>query len=175
MMDLGIASDMGMPAGMLQIGRWVLYDKDDMFVKAIANPGPGLNGGKLDFGVFEFSCIYVSFWDTDYVAMSYELKTGKPNACYTNFASWKEANPYFGDADCTDPVYLVAQTVTQVSGKFYYTPQSGSSVGPLYMWNAMQNTCLLSNPAFTRYAYKPVPNWALEIMDSPPYSMVLEY
>ena len=178
MMDLGIP-DMGGVAGMLQFGRWTLYDKDAMFVKAIASPTTYAGSGNVEFGTYEFSCVYINFWDTDYIGMIYELTSGNPKPCYKNYASWKEASPYFKDANCTQgagytlPGY--PPSVLQVNGTLYYVTTNNLPVAQIYTWNAMQNTCMVSNVALEFYEYKQVPSWTLEIMDAPPYSMVLEY
>lgn len=183
-MDLGIASDMGIPAGMLQIGRWVLYDKDGMFVKAVASPTTYLGSGKVDFGTYEFSCTYINFWDADYIGMAFDLKSGNPKPCYTNYGSWKEAGAYFKDSNCTQPVAFLSSalgytpSVLQVSGSFSYATSNTPGVGTAYFWDKDKNTCTQSNspvPGYSFYEYKPVPNWVLETMDAPPYTMVLEY
>lgn len=183
MMDLGIASDMGIPAGMLQIGRWVLYDKDGNFVKAVASPQTYQGTAKVDFGVYEFSCVYINFWDTDYIGMVFDLNSGSPKPCLKNTPSWKETSPsggYFKDANCSQPVApLMAgypPTVIQVDGILYSASLNTPAGGALYYWSSAQKTCaLLDLAGYTFHEYKPVPNWVLGIMDSPPYSMVLEY
>jgi hypothetical protein len=182
-MDLGGTPDMGMGAGMIQIGRWTLYDKDGTFVKSLATPYPYQGPGKVDFGVYEFACTYITFWDTDYIGMIFDLATGNPKPCYTNYNAWKESNSYFKDANCTQPAMLTIggsypPTVLQVAGSFYYASSLTPVAGSGYVWNKEQNTCTDSGinlPGYSFHEYKPVPNWVLEIMDSPPYSMVLEY
>jgi len=175
---------MGIGAGMFQIGRWVLYDKDGTFVKAVASPQTYQGAGKVDFGTYEFACTYINFWDTDYIGMVFELATGNPKPCYTNYASWKEASPYFKDANCTQPAMFVVggpgypPSVVQVGGSFYYGSANTPLVGIGYQWDPNQNSCKDSNlnlPGYSFHEYKPVPAWVLEIMDAPPYSMVLEY
>ena len=183
MMDLGGAPDMGIPAGMLQIGRWVLYDKDAMFVKAVASPQPYQGTAKVDFGTYEFSCVYINFWDSDFIGMTFDLISGSPKPCMKNSPSWKELTPsggYFKDANCTQPVAPLMPgyppSVYQIGGAFYYATTNTPAVGTLYIWSSAQNTCtLLDLAGYSIHEYKPVPNWVLEIMDSPPYSMVLEY
>lgn len=178
-MDLGGAPDMGMPAGMLQFGRWSLYDKNNLFVKAIASPTTYVGAGKIEFGVYEFSCAHITFLEMDYIGMIYELATGSPKPCYKNYASWKDASPYFKDANCTQPVTYVLPgyppSVMQVGGTLYYSTANSPIVAPTYAWNAMQNSCTLNNVALEFHEYKPVPDWVLGAMSSPPYTLTLEY
>lgn len=180
MMDLGGVPDMGIGAGMLQIGRWVLYDKDGMFVKAVATPAPGIGTSKIDFGVYEFSCVYISFWDSDFLAMSFDLNSGTAKPCYVDYASWKAANSYFKDANCTQAAAVgypgSGPSVLQIAGSFYYATTNSPAVGAIYAWDKNQNTCTKFDlPGYSFHEYKPVPAWVLGIMDAPPYSMVLEY
>ncbi|WAS91911.1 hypothetical protein [Nannocystis punicea] len=150
-----------------------------MAVKAIASPTTYVGAGKVEFGLYEFSCVYINFLDTDYIGVVYELATGNPKPCYKNYASWKEASPYFKDANCTQAVGYTLPgyppSVLQVSGTLFYVTGNSPIVTPTYTWNAMQNTCVMNNVELEFHEYKPVPSWVLEIMDSPPYSMVLEY
>ena len=165
---------------MLQLGRWVLYDKDGTFVKAIASPQTYQGTANVEFGTYEFSCAYINFWDTDYIGMAFDLKTGSPKSCAKNHPSWKEAPGYFKDANCSQPISNTLPgyppLVIQVGGSFYYITPNSPIVNSVYAWNAMQNTCTMQNlPGAEFHEYKPVPNWVQEIMDSTPYSMVLEY
>jgi len=180
MMDLGGAPDMGMGAGMLQIGRWVLYDKDEMFVKTVASPVTYQGVGKIDFGVYEFSCTYINFWETDFIGMLFDLKTGNPKPCYKNYASWKDANAYFGDPNCSSAIAPMtpgsALPVLQVGGSMFFATTNSPIVDTLYVWDKNQNSCTQTNlQGYEFHEYKPVPEWVLVIMDSPPYTMVLEY
>lgn len=174
---------MGIGAGMLQIGRWVLYDKDGTFVKAVASPQAYQGTAKVDFGVYEFSCVYINFWDTDYIGMAFDLASGSPKPCMANSPSWKEltaSGGFFKDANCSQPVAPLLPgyplTVYQVGGVLYYASASTPPANSLYFWNLSQNTCTMLDPsAYMIREYKPLPAWVLGIMDAPPYSMVLEY
>jgi hypothetical protein len=180
----GTMTGTGTPTGATNgIGwAWVLRDSAGDRVNAVVSPTwKDTYGAILDFGATANSpCVGVQYLDTGYLAVSFELATGVPNdACYADFASWRDANPYFLDDQCTGPAYAIHPSYRfMVNGTLYAPDVAGGPVVPAeyYMWSGGNCTGPAANTSSIRFwPFAPVPGWVLSALPDAPYTVALEY
>jgi len=164
--------------------HWVLRDESGSPVQADAQPGyasdtPGF-GSRPD-------CVTIAHAGQRRIGLSYMLGTGKvamPGECggsnvIAQQATWRPGGVWvFGDAACETPLTFGPVYTVAIGGTLYHSATGAPMVpSTFYQWNAEAQTCspAANTTSVKLWPFEPVPQDALELLPSEPYTLELAY
>jgi hypothetical protein len=133
--------------------------------------------------------VRVIWLGTQFVEMPYALATGSVEDCTYGIHTGLTDAGYL-DETCSGQAYRIAGDGIQDPFRFtrhveywqspgavyYETAQPALPPQPYYYWNNDGTDCLYDavNDSIYLRAWNPVPDWALEALPEPPYSLIWE-
>jgi len=179
--------------------RWVLRDNAGKRVQALVEPRCGNNAGApsfsrclpLDFGSSSsFPCVRIIDHEGRYVNVQYELATGRLEPCLDDgsdaFDKWEDGVTFHLDPACEGvthqlaerhryyaPEFTTSRDFFNVGGKFWaLTEDCVPSSHPQWQHSPGECAVLTQTDLCT---VEPVPEWVLDLLPNPPYTMAVEY
>jgi hypothetical protein len=175
--------------------RWVLRDSDGDPVNAVVEPtcrGGGANCVIPEIGTLGGiapQCVRLFWLGEQYVNMNYLLATGSARDCSGGTSPGLISAAYLDDECAGQPyndMYEGIQDAYHFTRRVRYWDDAGAlyyagaedviPAQPYYYWDNSGEECLLyalDNSAHLR-AWFPVPDWAVEALPEPPYSITWE-
>lgn len=144
-----------------------------------------------------FPCARIVFYEDRYINLQYDLQSGKIGPCmgsmeaeiYLN-QSWRDGQAEFTNDQCTGDPYIsihgaLGQAppihsdtrelyVAEGSALWYVSDQDCPGVVDRWSWSLISMTCVKGEPAYL-CPFRKLPNWVLDLLPNPPYTLTMEY
>jgi hypothetical protein len=182
--------------------RWVLRDNDGKAIRALVEPRCGTFGDAeswarclpLDFGSSSgFPCVRVIDHQDRYVNLEYDLLTGQIGPCHGGDfadidADWSMLPSVFVNEQCQgerflpvdggsgyhNPEFTRPRELLFGLGQLWYPAEEGCLPDTVPSWYNSIDTCKMYEK-IGLCPLVPVPEWVINLLPNPPYSLAVEY